>query len=146
MSSSWADRNHNCVRLDHAVLLGQFTSHTGDRMYERKATWVPWPHPCWTVALLKIKTLLLGITTLWHGSGGAQESSLDNRQLDQMDHHSSQAFKLKQSRHPLTQALNIMNSSDPSFFSCMGSTWLKAETFLDYCAKYSRTLLYTNDT
>ena len=22
-----------CVRLDHAVLLGQFTSHTGDRMY-----------------------------------------------------------------------------------------------------------------
>ena len=96
--------------------------------------------------MLKIKTLLLGITTLWHGSGGAQESSLDSRQLDEMDHHSSQAFKLKQSWRPLAQALNIMNSSDPSFFQCMGSTWLKAETFLDYCAENSRTLLYTNDT
>ena len=61
-----------------------------------------------------------------------------------MDHHSSQAFKLKQSRHPLAQALNIfalMNSSDLSFFQCMGSTWLKAETFLDYCDENSRTLL-----
>ena len=58
-----------------------------------------------------------------------------------MDHHSSQAFKLKQSRRPLAQALNIMNSSDPSFFQC-----IKAETFLDYCAENSRTLLYTNDT
>jgi len=37
--------------------------------------------------LLKIKTMLLGITTLWHESGGAKESSLDGRQLDQMDQY-----------------------------------------------------------
>ena len=49
------------------------------------------------------------------------ESVLDGRQLDldQIDHHSSQAFKLKQSRCPLAQALSIfamMNSSHLSFF------------------------------
>jgi len=61
--------------------------------------------------LLKIKTLLLGIyhntMAMPHGSRGTQESVLDGRQLDQMDHHSSQVFKLKQSWHPLAQALNI---------------------------------------
>jgi len=148
MSSSWADRNHNHSVLCQTRPCSTFgpihLPHRRQNVSGRKSTWVPWPHPCWTVALLKIKALLLGITTLWHGPGGTQESSLDGRQLDQIDHHSSQAFKLKQSRCPLAQALNIfatMNSSDLSFFWCTRWTWLKAETFLDYCDENSRTLL-----
>ena len=119
--SSWAERNHN-----HSVL-GQISTFVPINLPQRrhnvtgrKATR---PHPFWTVALLKIKTLLLGMYhntmawVMWY-----------TRECD--------AFILKQSWRPLAQALNIftmMNSSDLSFLQRMGLTWLKADTFLDYC-------------
>jgi len=62
MLSSWAESNHNHSVLCQTSTFGPIhLPHWRQNVTGRKATWVPWPHPCWTVALLKIKTLLLGI-------------------------------------------------------------------------------------